>query len=78
MCPVSDLSLTSAADRSQIVGNRYRREGRCPRMAKPKEQPPRNQDKKVRRIGEEATWHKPDFRIVEASMEMSAYFLATR
>ncbi|WP_248963695.1 hypothetical protein [Sphaerisporangium perillae] len=24
--------------------------------------------------GEQQTWHKPDYRIVEASMEMSAYF----
>ncbi|HUR07683.1 MAG TPA: pyrroloquinoline quinone precursor peptide PqqA [Nonomuraea sp.] len=50
-------------------------------MSQPKEQgkqPPRNHAKKVKARGEETTWHKPDYRVVEASMEMTAYFLATR
>ncbi|MFI6598783.1 hypothetical protein ACIBHX_21210 [Nonomuraea sp. NPDC050536] len=51
-------------------------------MAQPKDpgkkQPPRTHAKKVRTRGEATTWHKPDYQVVEASMEMSAYFLATR
>ncbi|MCA2227950.1 pyrroloquinoline quinone precursor peptide PqqA [Nonomuraea aurantiaca] len=51
-------------------------------MSQPKEQgktrPPRIHEKKVRARGEEMTWHKPDYQVVEASMEMTAYFLATR
>ncbi|MER6949769.1 pyrroloquinoline quinone precursor peptide PqqA [Nonomuraea sp. NPDC005983] len=51
-------------------------------MAQPtekgKKQPPRTHAKKVRSRGEETTWHKPDYQVVEASMEMTAYFLATR
>jgi hypothetical protein len=51
-------------------------------MAESKDQgkrlPPRNHAKRVKSRGEETTWHKPDYRVVEASMEMSAYFLATR
>ncbi|GAA3222332.1 hypothetical protein GCM10020216_034460 [Nonomuraea helvata] len=52
------------------------------RMSQPKDQgkkqPRRIHEKKVRTRGEETTWHKPDYQVVEASMEMSAYFLATR
>jgi hypothetical protein len=40
--------------------------------------PPRNHAKRERVCGEEATWCRPTYQIVEASMEMSAYFLATR
>ncbi|MEU7831794.1 MULTISPECIES: pyrroloquinoline quinone precursor peptide PqqA [unclassified Nonomuraea] len=51
-------------------------------MSQPKEQgkrqPRRIHEKKVRARGEEMTWHKPDYQVVEASMEMTAYFLATR
>jgi len=51
-------------------------------MSQPKEQgtrqPPRIHAKKVRARGEETTWHKPDYQVIEASMEMTAYFLATR
>jgi hypothetical protein len=52
-------------------------------MSQPKEQGKRQRlrrihAKKVRARGEETTWHKPDYQVVEASMEMSAYFLATR
>jgi coenzyme PQQ precursor peptide PqqA len=43
-----------------------------------RQQPPRNHGKKVRTRGEETTWHKPEYKVVEASMEMTAYFLATR
>ncbi|MFG1706545.1 hypothetical protein ACFLIM_25455 [Nonomuraea sp. M3C6] len=28
--------------------------------------------------GQETIWHKPAYQVVEASMEMSAYFLADR
>jgi hypothetical protein len=31
-----------------------------------------------RRGEESTTWRKPDYEIVEASMEMSAYYLSTR
>ncbi|GII85846.1 hypothetical protein Ssi03_38360 [Sphaerisporangium siamense] len=49
-------------------------------MAEPKDQqsrrqPPRTHGKRLKARGEERTWHKPDYQIVEASMEMSAYFL---
>ncbi|GAA3822938.1 hypothetical protein GCM10022226_49260 [Sphaerisporangium flaviroseum] len=48
-------------------------------MAEPKDQskrqPPRIHKKGKKPKGEEMTWHKPDYQIVEASMEMSAYFL---
>ncbi|WP_433257347.1 pyrroloquinoline quinone precursor peptide PqqA [Streptosporangium sp. CA-135522] len=37
--------------------------------------PPRTHGKKPKLRGEETTWHRPDYRIVEASMEMTAYFL---
>ncbi|MEU7895080.1 hypothetical protein AB0B45_19750 [Nonomuraea sp. NPDC049152] len=50
-------------------------------MPEPKDHgkhPPRNHGKRVKSRGEETTWHKPDYQVVEASMEMSAYFLATR
>jgi hypothetical protein len=40
--------------------------------------PPRNHAKRERVRGEDATWHKPAYQVVEASMEMSAYFLANR
>ncbi|MCT9932582.1 hypothetical protein N5079_20485 [Planotetraspora sp. A-T 1434] len=41
-------------------------------------QPPRAHGKRRKTRGEDTTWHKPDYQVVEASMEMSAYFLATR
>jgi coenzyme PQQ precursor peptide PqqA len=50
-------------------------------MATPKrpdeKRPPRAHAKRrmVRDESTEATWHKPDYQIVEASMEMTAYFL---
>ncbi|MEV8630220.1 hypothetical protein AB0395_01045 [Streptosporangium sp. NPDC051023] len=51
-------------------------------MAESKEQsakqPLRTHGKQVKSRGEETTWHKPGYQVVEASMEMSAYFLATR
>ncbi|GII66564.1 hypothetical protein Skr01_66490 [Sphaerisporangium krabiense] len=58
----------------------FRTEGRCRLMAEPKDQqsrrqPPRTHGKRLKARGEERTWHKPDYQIVEASMEMSAYFL---
>jgi hypothetical protein len=31
-----------------------------------------------RREAETTTWRKPDYEIVETSMEMSAYYLSTR
>ncbi|GAA0351763.1 pyrroloquinoline quinone precursor peptide PqqA [Actinoallomurus spadix] len=31
-----------------------------------------------RRGGEQTTWRKPDYEIVETSMEATAYFLSTR
>ncbi|MFI0418323.1 pyrroloquinoline quinone precursor peptide PqqA [Spongiactinospora rosea] len=39
--------------------------------------PPRVHAKRRKARGEaaEMTWHKPDYQIVEASMEMTAYFL---
>ncbi|WP_214412684.1 hypothetical protein [Sphaerisporangium fuscum] len=40
-----------------------------------KRQPPRIHGKRRKPRDEEKTWHKPDYQIVEASMEMSAYFL---
>ncbi|YCK40079.1 hypothetical protein ACNF49_40235 [Actinomadura sp. ATCC 39365] len=46
--------------------------------AKARRQPPRDHAKKPRAHGEQTTWHKPSYRVVEASMEMSAYFLADR
>ncbi|MBB4918030.1 hypothetical protein FHS44_005150 [Streptosporangium saharense] len=30
------------------------------------------------RRDEKSTWQKPGYQVVEASMEMTAYFLATR
>ncbi|MDF5758088.1 pyrroloquinoline quinone precursor peptide PqqA [Spongiactinospora sp. TRM90649] len=50
-------------------------------MATPKmpegKHPPRVHAKRRKGRGEaaERTWHKPDYQIVEASMEMTAYFL---
>jgi coenzyme PQQ precursor peptide PqqA len=37
--------------------------------------PPRSQGKSKNAMGEEAIWRKPDYRVVEASMEITAYFL---
>ncbi|MFD1937342.1 MULTISPECIES: hypothetical protein [Nonomuraea] len=34
--------------------------------------------KKQRARAEDVIWHKPAYQVVEASMEMSAYLLATR
>ncbi|MFF5206842.1 hypothetical protein [Streptosporangium sp. NPDC000396] len=43
-----------------------------------RKQPPRIHGKRVKVRGEETTWHKPGYQVIEASMEMSAYFLNTR
>ena len=38
-------------------------------------QPPMSHGKSKKAMGEETTWRKPDYRLVEASMEITAYFL---
>jgi hypothetical protein len=48
-------------------------------MAESKDQgerrPPRSHSRRETARGEEMTWRKPDYHVVEASMEVSAYFL---
>ncbi|MEO3876406.1 hypothetical protein ABGB18_47230 [Nonomuraea sp. B12E4] len=42
------------------------------------ERPTRRRAGHGRARGAELIWHKPAYQVVEASMEMSAYFLADR
>ncbi|MFD0885709.1 hypothetical protein ACFQ08_14235 [Streptosporangium algeriense] len=46
--------------------------------AEVRRRPPRDHAGKPRDHGERTTWHRPSYRVVEASMEVSAYFLADR